>query len=397
MVAPAMSDRTPDEFFSELHELAGANDPKQFIKDCFWLIYSYPDVCIFDAVEAQGKKYALAFDCSPMDHEDEEYASTGGFTLQCLSENAASTKYSDQNGWPGEDSDWTTISIPGTEDEQDNGTSSGGKSIEAVFMPLGWLVEIDTQSSPPQRYVTNYSVLLNLSTKSVSLWLAYDYHPKDEDDILTTRTLSPSHIVNPAYHPYDPCPKLNQNGPFQGSEFKLVEKPAFRQQFLGASRVPLLKSQQVQRRPSNIQWHTDNSAVIARAKLLRLYGGTLLAENISDLFEIFGKASVHENAHTLLQQPYFNLLLPNERELVKIYTQVGTGQELRARLKKERESALVEKRTPCYGKRRFDKPGNHKEFPYELKMSGSGWEDDVIEQQSKSPWNTSKKGRGSNH
>ena len=80
-----MSDGTSDEFFGEPHECAEATDPKQFIKFPFWLIDSYPDVCIFDVVEAQGKKCALTFACSSMDHEDEEYASTGGFTLQYVS------------------------------------------------------------------------------------------------------------------------------------------------------------------------------------------------------------------------------------------------------------------------------------------------------------------------
>ena len=134
-----MSDGTSAKFFNKLHEFAEAADPKQLIKFPFWLIYRYPDIYIFDVVEAQGKKYVLTFTCSPMDHEDEEYASTGGFTLQYLSENAASTKYSEENGWPGGDSDWNTLSIPATEDEQYDGKSSGGKSFEAVFMPLGWL------------------------------------------------------------------------------------------------------------------------------------------------------------------------------------------------------------------------------------------------------------------
>ena len=146
-----MSDETSAKFFNKLHEFAEAADPKQLIKFPFWLIYRYPDIYIFDVVEAQGKKYVLTFTCSPMDHEDEEYASTGGFTLQYLSENAASTKYSEENGWPGGDSDWNTLSIPATEYEQYDGKSSGGKSIEAVFMPLGWLVEIDTQYSSARR------------------------------------------------------------------------------------------------------------------------------------------------------------------------------------------------------------------------------------------------------
>ena len=147
--APAMSDGTSDEFFGELHQFAEATDPKQFIEFPFWLIDSYPDVCILDVVEAQGKKHALTFACSPMDHEDEEYARTGGFTLQYLSENATSTKYSEENGGPGRGSDWNTISIPATEDEQYEGKSNGGKSIEAMFMPLGWLVDFDTQLSSP--------------------------------------------------------------------------------------------------------------------------------------------------------------------------------------------------------------------------------------------------------
>lgn len=53
-------------------------------------------------------------------------------------------------------------------------------TITVTFVPLGWLVEIPRGSTADggelKVCTTNYVVLLNVSTKPMSLWLAYDYY-----------------------------------------------------------------------------------------------------------------------------------------------------------------------------------------------------------------------------
>ena len=49
-----------------------------------------------------------------------------------------------------------------------------------TFVALGWLVEISKGSTAngkkPERCTTNYVILLNVSTKPMSLWLFYHYY-----------------------------------------------------------------------------------------------------------------------------------------------------------------------------------------------------------------------------
>lgn len=234
-----MRDRTSSEDF---HKLVEPADPQQFDEFPFWLLYHYPDICLFDASEAQGRKYALAPSCGPMNHGDEDF-SIRGFTLHYLSEMAASTKCPEEKGWPDEDSDWNTISIPTTVGEAHEVKSIKDRSVKAVFMPLGWLVEMDTRSSSSRRYVTNYAVLLNLSTKPLSLWLAYDYHPLDTNGRFTTRSLSHPDCANPAYHP-DPRLNLAQGSPFKESGFELAKGSVLRRKLLDAFGVQLWEEQQ---------------------------------------------------------------------------------------------------------------------------------------------------------
>ena len=54
-----------------------------------------------------------------------------------------------------------------------------------TFLSLGWLDEIRTGSTADggklDRCTTNYVVLLNVSTKPMSLWLAYDYYTSNHE------------------------------------------------------------------------------------------------------------------------------------------------------------------------------------------------------------------------
>lgn len=55
-------------------------------------------------------------------------------------------------------------------------------SIEAVFVPLGWLAEMEKEvpdNGYEQYRTTHYVVLWNLSTKPYSLWIVYDYYYED--------------------------------------------------------------------------------------------------------------------------------------------------------------------------------------------------------------------------
>ncbi len=58
-------------------------------------------------------------------------------------------------------------------------------TIAMTFVSLGSLVEIPKGSTSDggklERCITNYVVLLNVSTKPMSLWLAYDYYTRNND------------------------------------------------------------------------------------------------------------------------------------------------------------------------------------------------------------------------
>ena len=83
-------------------------------------------------------------------------------------------------------------------DSRSAGTKNLGL-VKAIFIPLGWLVEHERQELVERFRVTNYVILINVTTRPMSLWLAYDYHFLDEDCCLTVRSLKNSDYPNPAY------------------------------------------------------------------------------------------------------------------------------------------------------------------------------------------------------
>jgi len=93
------------------------------------------------------------------------------------------------------------LSIPQSAD-----VSTSDQTIEAIFLSLGYLMESGTKSKEEFKRITNYTVLLNVSTDPLSRWLAYDYYPTIDLDMITTVRLSQSEYFNPDYHCEDPKP-----------------------------------------------------------------------------------------------------------------------------------------------------------------------------------------------
>ena len=78
-------------------------------------------------------------------------------------------------------------------------SEAGSPSIEAIFIPLGWLVEVEKEVRPngnQQERTTHYVVLWNISTKPYSLWIVYDYRSYDEEFDLCENNLPDEGIHN---------------------------------------------------------------------------------------------------------------------------------------------------------------------------------------------------------
>ena len=73
-------------------------------------------------------------------------------------------------------------------DSRSAGTKNLGL-VKAIFIPLGWLAEHERQELVERFRVTNYVIFINVTTRPMSLWLAYDYHFLDEDNCLMVRSL----------------------------------------------------------------------------------------------------------------------------------------------------------------------------------------------------------------
>lgn len=87
----------------------------------------------------------------------------------------------------------TTLSIPVS--------SNSSESEFARFISLGWMVE----KPKAGHRITNYAILLCLSTEPASLWLTYDYHSSNlifENS--TTHRLRESEYFNQVYHKGNP-------------------------------------------------------------------------------------------------------------------------------------------------------------------------------------------------
>lgn len=101
-------------------------------------------------------------------------------------------------------------------------------------MPLGWLVESGIEQGHKFKRITNYVVLLNISTDPISLWLAYDYYPTVDGDMMTTVQLSDSEYFNPDDHSRNPKP-TQQNATNPPKKEKKPSSRAVRRGILQAS------------------------------------------------------------------------------------------------------------------------------------------------------------------
>jgi len=151
--------RSSQEFLTRLK--IQAKNPERLVDFIFWRILKLQDIPL-SKPESQDIRYTLMSCRTPMCHGDEE-ANFHGFFLQYLSEKKT-TMSSDTR-------DWKTLSISSATD-----CPTSNKTIEAMVVPLGWLVENGIQPKHMFKRVTNYAVLLNISSGSISLWLAYWYN-----------------------------------------------------------------------------------------------------------------------------------------------------------------------------------------------------------------------------
>ena len=74
------------------------------------------------------------------------------------------------------------------------------------YVRLGCLVEQDISRKP--RITTNYVLLLNVTTKPISLWLAFDYLWTDENDVERIRKLGKNYNESEDYEWYHGRPDI---------------------------------------------------------------------------------------------------------------------------------------------------------------------------------------------
>lgn len=144
----------------------------------WWFYDSDPDLdqpCIF--VSADGtKKFSLRLDRGAM-RRGYDAALDHGFHLEYLRD--AKAEESQVNK--------ATLMLPRE------------KPLPEVFMSLGWLEEFELENGDQftRRRTTNYAVLLNLTTKPASLWVAYDYYPCNSEDMIFPRYLGKHQYQHP--------------------------------------------------------------------------------------------------------------------------------------------------------------------------------------------------------
>lgn len=102
-------------------------------------------------------------------------------TLDCLDHDHLASK-EDQKSW-------TCFCRLDYEDQESKiGSSIQFEATTCHFIRMGWLVEQDMRTK--SRSTTNYVLLLNVTTKPASLWLAFDYVWFDDEGNDQLRTLT---------------------------------------------------------------------------------------------------------------------------------------------------------------------------------------------------------------
>ena len=196
-MTPRLSSLTPSDFIKKLQSLS--KDLVRLLRSRFWPRYCVDEeICIF---KNKTKRYILALTNVALQH-DEDAPGLGSFTL-LYQPNSASVDIV-----PTIDPEifeidydridygrYRTLSMRSFVKDLDNAESL--PHISAVFVALGWLVEnegfVQSGAEQTKRRTTNYVVLLNLSTKPISLWLMYDYHSMDEATEIRSNRLGRYH------------------------------------------------------------------------------------------------------------------------------------------------------------------------------------------------------------
>lgn len=197
-----------------------AKNPEQLVKStALWHILNFQDI-LLSKPDHQSTEYTLTLSRSPMSHGDRVF---NGYSLTLLPRKITRTAKTTplHNA-----SDWISLSIPASTNKP--------ISIEAIFVPLGWLVESGIEQGHKFKRITNYVVLLNISTDPISLWLAYDYYPTVDGDLMATVQLSDSEYFNPDYHSRNPKP-TQQNATNPPKKEKRPSSRAIRRGILQAS------------------------------------------------------------------------------------------------------------------------------------------------------------------
>jgi len=272
-------------FLDKLKEFA--NDPKGLWKSRFWQAEIYQEICLFKGgkeKDRSGKSYSLKLAQNSMNHGAES-SNLRGFYLQYLNKNVISEL--EEERLP-KKKDWKTF-------------PEGSLASGHVFMPLGWLVEIEGNPGEKscKRRTTNYAVLVNLGTQPISLWLAYDYCPIGENLVLMPRCLNNMEYSHPGYsskvliltqrtpflEEYGPKPHAGSNFLYKLLETSDLKVPASGQGPMGADipsyRSPIILESQLLAEYHDFLHSTDYGSNI----LLREYGTGYLSQHATDTLD----------------------------------------------------------------------------------------------------------------
>jgi len=292
-----MDRQTPAKFHQRL-ALAAA-DPEQLVQSKFWHKMSFQHIPLSKA-DHRSIEYALMLSRDSMSHGDEE-VNVNGFVLQFRPQS-----FTDATSWK-------TLSF-----SDSTSTSTPEKTIEAIFVSLGWLVENGIEQKNEFERITNYTVLLNVSTDPISLWLAYDYYPTIDLDMVTTVQLRKSEYFNPDFHSKDPKPvQYNASNPSK-TETQSSSR-TIRENILRASK---LKASIEGHQPVGAKIDPHDLPFMARREILQEYQYTLFLEDKDELLSSTVKDYLQELTRSLLVRNHVRDVL-SEDELERLRQFLG--------------------------------------------------------------------------
>jgi len=319
-----MEPQDPERFLRWL--FIEAKNPEQLVKSMFWHTFDFQDVPL-SKLSHQSTEYTLMLSRTPMSHGDKN-PNLNGLLLVFQSDKIAHTAKTTllHNA-----SAWKTLHIPAStnapnpvkaiEAVPSMNTSNPVKGIEAILLPLGWLVESGTKQGCKFKRITNYTVLLNISTDPISLWLAYDYYPTIDLDMTMAVQLSNSQYFNPNYHCRNPKPALHNatDVPKNKSE---PSSCSIREKILQASGLEACVEAH---QPIGIKVDLDDLPFIARREILEKYQHLFLSKDKNELFSSTEEEVVKKQASYLLDRKDVNDVLDEEeRQMLHSYVDANS-------------------------------------------------------------------------